>query len=120
MVTFETFNQARHTKEWNVDPDRWERLVKAWLRQQLAPQGSTPASPDLPGRGGGALPSGFDASRSGAVTAAVRRIRSAGASSMSRPRRPPETRMVSRARALSSSTVGEGCRWPSGEMPPST
>jgi hypothetical protein len=38
MVTFETFNRARHTKEWNVDPERWERLVKAWLRQQLAPR----------------------------------------------------------------------------------
>lgn len=38
MVTFETFNHARHTKEWNVDPGRWERLVKAWLRQQLAPR----------------------------------------------------------------------------------
>jgi pimeloyl-ACP methyl ester carboxylesterase len=38
MVTFETFNHARHTKEWNVDPARWERLVKAWLRQQLVPR----------------------------------------------------------------------------------
>jgi pimeloyl-ACP methyl ester carboxylesterase len=38
MVTFETFTRARHTKEWNVDPERWERLVKAWLRQQLAPR----------------------------------------------------------------------------------
>ncbi len=38
MVTFETFNHARHTKEWNVDPARWERVVKAWLRQQLAPR----------------------------------------------------------------------------------
>jgi pimeloyl-ACP methyl ester carboxylesterase len=38
MVTFETFNHARHTKEWNVDPGRWEGLVKAWLRQQLAPR----------------------------------------------------------------------------------
>ncbi|MCU1516562.1 MAG: lipase [Pseudarthrobacter sp.] len=38
MVTFETFNNARHTKEWNVDPARWERLVKAYLRQQLAPR----------------------------------------------------------------------------------
>jgi uncharacterized protein len=38
MVTFETFSRARHTKEWNVDPERWERLVKAWLRQQLAPR----------------------------------------------------------------------------------
>ncbi|MDQ0634442.1 pimeloyl-ACP methyl ester carboxylesterase [Arthrobacter pascens] len=38
MVTFETFHHARHTKEWNVDPARWERLVKAWLRQQLVPR----------------------------------------------------------------------------------
>jgi pimeloyl-ACP methyl ester carboxylesterase len=38
MVTFETFNHARHTKEWNVDSGRWERIVKAWLRQQLAPR----------------------------------------------------------------------------------
>jgi uncharacterized protein len=38
MVTFETFRTARHTKEWNVDPERWEALVTAWLRQQLAPR----------------------------------------------------------------------------------
>ncbi|MFF2032235.1 alpha/beta hydrolase family protein [Arthrobacter sp. NPDC058192] len=38
MVTFEAFDAARHTKEWNVDPERWERLVTAWLRQQLAPR----------------------------------------------------------------------------------
>lgn len=38
MVTFETFNHARHTKEWNVDPGRWESLIKAWLRPQLAPR----------------------------------------------------------------------------------
>lgn len=38
MVTFEPFSTARHTKEWNVDPERWERLVTAWLRQQLAPR----------------------------------------------------------------------------------
>jgi pimeloyl-ACP methyl ester carboxylesterase len=38
MVTFETFSRARHTKEWNVDPERWESLVSAWLRQQLAPR----------------------------------------------------------------------------------
>lgn len=42
MVTFETFSTARHTKEWNVDPERWEALVTAWLRQQLAPR-QTPA-----------------------------------------------------------------------------
>lgn len=38
MVTFETFKGARHTKEWNVDPERWESLIKAWLRPQLAPR----------------------------------------------------------------------------------
>ncbi|HET8879722.1 MAG TPA: alpha/beta fold hydrolase [Arthrobacter sp.] len=41
MVTFEAFATARHTKEWNVDPERWEALVAAWLGQQLAPR-STP------------------------------------------------------------------------------
>lgn len=40
MVTFEAFSTARHTKEWNVDPERWESLVTAWLRQQLAPRPS--------------------------------------------------------------------------------
>ena len=38
MVTFEPFDTARHTKEWNVDPERWERQVTAWLRLQLAPR----------------------------------------------------------------------------------
>jgi uncharacterized protein len=38
MVTFESFEQALHTKEWNVDPERWDRLVTAWLRRQLAPR----------------------------------------------------------------------------------
>ncbi|KRE78835.1 lipase [Arthrobacter sp. Soil763] len=42
MVTFEAFATARHTKEWNVEPERWESLVSAWLRQQLAPR-PTPA-----------------------------------------------------------------------------
>ncbi len=31
---------ARHTKEWNVDPERWEGLVDAWLRARLAPRRS--------------------------------------------------------------------------------
>jgi pimeloyl-ACP methyl ester carboxylesterase len=38
MVTFEPFERARHTKEWNVDPQKWERLVRSWLLRQLAPQ----------------------------------------------------------------------------------
>ncbi|MCE3291683.1 MAG: lipase, partial [Arthrobacter sp.] len=48
MVTFEAFEKARHAKEWNADPDRWESLVKAWLQRQLAPrvnpgQGTVPS-----------------------------------------------------------------------------
>ena len=31
MVTFETFSQARHTKEWNVDPDDWDGAVARFL-----------------------------------------------------------------------------------------
>lgn len=38
MVTFEPFTGARHTKEWNVDPQKWERVVTAWLARQLAPR----------------------------------------------------------------------------------
>lgn len=37
MVTFEPFSTARHTKEWNVDPEKWERLVRSWLAPRLAP-----------------------------------------------------------------------------------
>jgi uncharacterized protein len=43
MVTFEAFEGARHTKEWNVDPQKWERLVHSWLAPRLAPRGG-PAS----------------------------------------------------------------------------
>jgi alpha-beta hydrolase superfamily lysophospholipase len=38
MVTLETFRHARHTKEWNVDPERWEAAVRTWLADQLAPR----------------------------------------------------------------------------------
>jgi uncharacterized protein len=38
MVTFEAFSGARHTKEWNVDPEHWENLITAWLRTRLAPR----------------------------------------------------------------------------------
>ena len=27
LVTFEEWHVARHCKEWNTDPERWERLV---------------------------------------------------------------------------------------------
>ncbi len=44
----------------------------------------------------------------GAVMALVSRTRSAGASSMSSPRRPPDTRRVAKSKADSSRTVGGG------------
>lgn len=31
MVTFVRFTQARHTREWNVDPRHWEQTVADWL-----------------------------------------------------------------------------------------
>lgn len=38
MVTFEPFTAARHTKEWNVDPEKWDRVVRSWLQRELAPR----------------------------------------------------------------------------------
>ncbi len=35
FVTFERFHRARHTKEWNVAPGRWEGTVTAWLNALL-------------------------------------------------------------------------------------
>ncbi|HEY8294923.1 MAG TPA: alpha/beta fold hydrolase [Micrococcaceae bacterium] len=35
MVTFEPFSRALHTKEWNVDPARWEEAVTRWLEPRL-------------------------------------------------------------------------------------
>ena len=52
------------------------------------------------------------------VSAAVRAARSAGASSISSPRRPPLTKIVSHASADSSRSVGSFLRCPSGLMPP--
>lgn len=31
FVTLERFQRARHTKEWNLDPERWESVVERWL-----------------------------------------------------------------------------------------
>ncbi len=39
MVTFEPFSKARHTKEWNLDPERWESAVETWLRPRLGRYG---------------------------------------------------------------------------------
>jgi alpha-beta hydrolase superfamily lysophospholipase len=35
LVTYVPFRGARHTKEWNVDPDRWEREVARFLLRHL-------------------------------------------------------------------------------------
>ena len=35
VITFERFTKAGHTKEYNVDPERWERTVSAWLDTAL-------------------------------------------------------------------------------------
>jgi pimeloyl-ACP methyl ester carboxylesterase len=58
MVTFEAFHGSRHTKEWNVDPEKWERMVRSWLLQQLAPR-NNPG-----GTGADAEPAGEAAGRS--------------------------------------------------------
>lgn len=55
-----------------------------------------------------------------ASMADVARSRSAGASSSSKPRRPPLTNTVSHSSAVSSSTVGERVFCPIGLMPPTT
>ncbi|WP_299165736.1 S9 family peptidase [uncultured Arthrobacter sp.] len=35
FVTFERFYRARHTKEWNVDPERWHSVTADWLRLKV-------------------------------------------------------------------------------------
>jgi uncharacterized protein len=37
LVTFERFSGAGHTREWNVDPERWESTVAQWLAEVLGP-----------------------------------------------------------------------------------
>lgn len=47
MVTLETFRRARHTKEWNVDPERWEETIVSWLADVFAPR-QTPGEHHAP------------------------------------------------------------------------
>lgn len=35
LVTFAPWTTARHTKEWNVDPDLWDGVVSSFLRRVL-------------------------------------------------------------------------------------
>ncbi|UOQ88975.1 alpha/beta hydrolase [Agromyces endophyticus] len=46
LVQFEEFTGARHTKLWNHDPERWTRLITAWLATR---SGGAPA--DAAGEG---------------------------------------------------------------------
>ncbi|HKU28859.1 MAG TPA: alpha/beta fold hydrolase [Arthrobacter sp.] len=46
MVTFEPFHGARHTKEWNVDPEKWEQVVRSWLAPHLQPRSGPPSVDD--------------------------------------------------------------------------
>lgn len=36
LVTLERYTVADHTREWNVDPERWSNDVTRWLRHTLA------------------------------------------------------------------------------------
>jgi uncharacterized protein len=42
-VSFVRFTLARHTREWNVDPEKWDRAVRLWLQAVL-----TSPRPGLP------------------------------------------------------------------------
>jgi len=42
LVRFEPWREARHTKEWNVDPERWDAVVRDFLSGQLSDAGPTP------------------------------------------------------------------------------
>jgi pimeloyl-ACP methyl ester carboxylesterase len=35
LVRFEPWREARHTKEWNVDPERWDAVVRAFLTERF-------------------------------------------------------------------------------------
>lgn len=36
LIRFEEFTEARHTKLWNHDPERWNGLITAWLAARTA------------------------------------------------------------------------------------
>src|SRR6266567_7762749 len=55
-----------------------------------------------------------------ATFAPAARTRSAGASSISSPRRPPLQNTVAKRIADASTTTASRLRWPTGEMPPAT
>ncbi|UBH23759.1 lysophospholipase [Micrococcus porci] len=71
LVRFVRFHQARHTREQNVDPVKWDRSVRGFLRAVLtAPRPGAVSPPGAPQAPSGSSP----------------RRRSSGSSSASRPR----------------------------------
>ncbi|MCP3425732.1 alpha/beta fold hydrolase [Rothia sp. AR01] len=44
LVHYVPFHQGQHTKEWNVDPARWDRTVTEWLPQHLGRTGDDDAA----------------------------------------------------------------------------
>ncbi|WP_167131668.1 alpha/beta hydrolase [Paramicrobacterium chengjingii] len=51
LVTLETFAVARHTKLWNFDSERWNRVIARWLAEHthssISRKGSTSREPDV-------------------------------------------------------------------------
>ncbi|WP_235451458.1 S9 family peptidase [Yonghaparkia sp. Root332] len=41
LVTLERFARARHTRLWNLDPERWEGVIRAWISRLDASSGRT-------------------------------------------------------------------------------
>nr|WP_246335462.1 alpha/beta fold hydrolase [Microcella alkalica] len=39
LVTLERFAQARHTRLWNLDSERWNGVIRAWISRLDAPTG---------------------------------------------------------------------------------
>ena len=37
LVRFEPWREARHTQEWNVDPERWDAVVRGFLTEYTRP-----------------------------------------------------------------------------------
>lgn len=44
LVDFEVFSVARHTKLWNIDPERFDRVIREWLERLRPASGRTERS----------------------------------------------------------------------------
>ncbi|WP_350349756.1 alpha/beta fold hydrolase [Agromyces sp. G08B096] len=49
LVEFEVFQGARHTKLWNHDPERWSRLIGAWLERRRVSAAPLPEEAEIAG-----------------------------------------------------------------------